>query len=429
MQHSDKKLTIGLTVVVLSAVAALGCMRPKTYSSDDIGLGDASFALDKVKLTENGNKEKKAEVVGLLEGFSIPSKKRFHLQTCLKTEKIESPVAFAPFLMTGQGLSGKEPVSMILVTDKDGCLSWSEEVAYNFLGEEVYVPVTRALTAQDGSGQRGSQEIRLALNPWNLSGSATELLDLNQKDAVPEGVQVTEAKDAALYLSGKPEATAKQISVAKFAIASLPGPAHFENQKARVLQLTIQPAIRGQDALKKPVEFALSQARLELDAVLVAVVSDASGAEKRFQVWSSHSPIGFSKTDQGFNALIGFSFSPIEEENARYELLARVRPVPALEGLNAFEAIFTLGSHADLMNSYVLPEKIRISNTSDPKFSINESVKILEAPPVVLPPKPEAEPPAAPAEPAPAPVPADGPPPVDGGGKPSSEEVPATATP
>lgn len=405
MRHSNQKFTIGMMTIAITAMAAIGCMRPKTYAPDDSGLGAASFSVGKVELAEDGMK-KLAEV----DGFSIPTRKLYTLKTCVKSKKSERPAAHVVFELTGKNPEGKERDPLYVTTDAKGCFTWTEEIAFNFFGEEVYVPLERRLTATEGSGQRGSAKIRLALNPWNLSGSANEVVDLNQKDALPKGVEVKSEDETPVYLSGRTENASKQLSVSRFSLHSIPSQyVSTEDVQARDLVLAVEPAIRGLDAQKKQVEYKLNEGNLALDIVLVAVISDVSAGERKYTVWSQ-SDIPFTMTERGFTARISLGLPILDEDRVRYELFARVKTVPEILGLNDFEAIFTLGSHWQVLNSYVLPEIIQTSNVLNPNFSLDDSVGVLEKKlPNIRRPRPQTGEPQTTPQPTPQPTPAPAP--------------------
>lgn len=399
MRHSKENLmTIGLMTIAITALAAIGCMRPKTYAPDDSGLGAATFSVGKVELVEDG--VKKLEQV---DGFSIPTRKLYTLKTCLKTKRTERPAANAVFELSGKNLDGKELNQLYVTTDAKGCFTWTEEVAFNFFSDEVYVTLERRLSATEGSGQRGSAKIRLAVNPWNLSGSASEVIDL-QKDSAPKGAELKSADEARVMFE-RTQGGSKQLTVGNFDLRSVPSQlAPTEDMVARDLELTIEPKVRGLDAQKKPAELKLEEANLALDVVLVAVVSDYVGSERKYTVWTADD-IPFNVTENGFTARFTVGLPIVEEDRVRYELFARVRTVPAFEGLRNFEALFTLGSHWQVLNSHVLPEIIANSNVLNPGFSMSESVEVLEKTlPNNIRPRPRPEP-GAQIEPTPTPAP------------------------
>lgn len=413
MRHSKEKFTtIGLMTLAMTALAAIGCMRPKTYAPDDSGLGAASFSVGKVELVEGGVKK-----LDEIDGFSIPSRKLYTLKTCVKAKKSERPAAHALFELSGKSFDGKERDPLYVTTDEKGCFNWTEEIAFNFFGEEVYLTIERRLTATEGSGQRGSAKIRLAVNPWNLSGSASEVIDL-QKDSAPKGAEVKSEEDARLHLVERTQSSSKQLAIARFALQSAPSRlAPTEDMVARDFYLTIEPTIRGLDAQKKPAELKLEEASLALDAVLVAVVSDFVEGERKYTVWTAND-VPFNVTERGFTAHFTMGLPIVEEDKVRYELFARVKAVPAFDGLRSFEAVLTLGSHWQVLNSYVLPEIIENSNIMNPSFSMSESVEVLEKtlPSNIRPrPRPGNEPgPTPQPEPSPAPTPTPTPTPEPG---------------
>ncbi len=371
MRHSNQIFPIGMMTIAFTALVAIGCMRPKTYAPDDPGLGIASFYASRVELAEKGKK------VAEVDGFSIPTRKVYTLRTCLRSKRTERPAAQAVFEFSGKDLEGKEREPLYVTTDAKGCFTWTEEVAFNFFGEEVYLPLERKITATVDSGQKGSVKIRLAVNPWNLSGTASEVVDLN-KDSPPPGARIMSAEETPLYLNGKTQNAYKQLAVKDIKLRAIPSQiAAADEREVRDLYILIKPSIRGLDAQRKVVDFPLEEATLAMDANLVAIVADRNMGERKYTVWSAES-VPFRATERGFVALASLELPPVEGDRVRYELFVRVRTVPELLGLNPFEGVLELGSHWQVVNSHVLPEIIQDSNVLNSGFSMDESIRAYE---------------------------------------------------
>jgi hypothetical protein len=351
-----------LPLFIIGALAVAGCFRPGTHSATDAGGGMASFTVAPVKGA--------AIVTEQDESFSIPIKKRFDLVACLKDRRTELEIKNTRFIMA---IDGDESA---VVSDEKGCVNWSEEIRFNYLGEEHYLHRNRMFKAADGGRHSGSQAIEVALDPWNFSGTNPEVVDLGS-GPTPETVKVIEHADFIQAMREGSASLIRTLGIDQFSLSSLPAAegAGFN----RVIELTIHPVFEVKDASGSLHRIDLKDAKLKISATLVALISGKDGAETPYIAWSTTDAMNLQKSNSTSNkaqkADLAVSFIPQSPETARYQLIVKIEPVFGPNSLAAFEGVFNLGSHAQLSTSVVLPEKISEANSDGGTFSYNNAIR------------------------------------------------------
>lgn len=368
MRNSNIESKIAVSLILIPVLMA-ACARPKTYKQNDPGLGIASFSLDKEKkVTVEESKVEKT-----LPGYSFPMAKSFKLKACLKENKTERPVQFAPFILQG----GTADVDV--VTDKAGCLTWQENIDFNFFADESYLTQGRKLVARDDGSHRGSIALNYALNPWNLSGAQPEIVDVASGDSAPKGLSVIEEKDVKAMKVGGAKTT-KLASFSKFQFSAYPMAGTPQKDLGRKLLLTISPVVTILSKDGKPVEIDMAQGNLEIEAVLKATVADQAGVTRSYGVWVTSEPVKATEGARAFTYTFNTESKSIDPNNTSYSLLIRVRPVGAPPELREFEAELLVGSQAQLMGSQALPREILNSNVVNSAFSFTKEIEALLRP-------------------------------------------------
>lgn len=107
--------------------------------------------------------------------FDLPSSKVFNFQACVKDMAYDKPIIGHDFLV--------EELNKKVTSDKAGCVTWSENVEYNFLGESQYIRVERHLK---GTGlHKGSQLVAYAINPWSHGEALPAVLNPDDGNKIP----------------------------------------------------------------------------------------------------------------------------------------------------------------------------------------------------------------------------------------------------
>jgi hypothetical protein len=157
------------------AVALTGCLRADKQSAADVealyGLGKtASFQVNNVNFEEGP--------VTFKTGWSIPVKNEYILMACLTDRITQDRLIGHKFRVETDSLIHKP------VADRDGCIKWTEEVPFEFFGEERYLKFSRRIVG-DGL-HRGAQVIEFAIDPWRKSRESThaEFVWLNHPDLI-----------------------------------------------------------------------------------------------------------------------------------------------------------------------------------------------------------------------------------------------------
>ncbi len=385
----SQRWVLGFTIVASFTMVLGGCFKPQRKSALEAAEGLSSFTVEEVKGS--------SEVTTTLEGYSMPTAKKFTFKACAKDRKTDSAIANYSFVIEGDELNET------LVSDPSGCVSWNEEFEYNFIADETYIELNRVLRAQPGI-HAGAAELKIAINPWNLSGKNADVVDLGKGSV--EGA-IAKEEELAGRLGGqiKPtRATPKKLSIARFELASegesepAAGPSSGPSPNpgvsvvdpsappagapdvtsgstvvaapfAKTLSFAFDTELLLQDFKAQSIAVPLKEAKLQLAAALIV----ASGGQKRL-AWSSAQPIAVKKAPEGFVASLAMNWGPADLSKAKYLLVIKLVADEGPQELQSFEAAIDLGSHAQLMDVGILPEKMKAKNTAG-AFSYDESIK------------------------------------------------------
>lgn len=328
------------TFKMLALLALLaGCVKPGTHESKE---ESATFFNDSV--------DGRSETSALVEGFSIPKEKLFTFKTCLKDRRTSEALAGYEFKVTGG------PGEATAKADESGCIQWSEKIQFNYLAQERYLPMNRTIV---GSGfAKGSRAVKLAINPWNLSGKSKDVVDLAVSQ-VPTQYLVKEA-DVARALSGADDGPRK-LYVASLPIENAPG--EEKGRLVRNFKLEMQPSVVLRDMTGEIVKVALTDAKVEVSATLIESITSA-GESKSHVVSSSVAPVRAALEGSRYRATI-----PLEVKtgnaSSEYQLAVRVTPVDGPVGLEGFEGLYDLGDLATITHSGAMSAELKSSNADD----------------------------------------------------------------
>lgn len=323
----------------LSLLALSGCVKPGTHEAKE---ESATFFNDSV--------DGRSETSALVEGFSIPKEKLFTFKTCLKDRRTSEALAGYEFKVTG---GSSEQTSK---ADELGCIKWSEKIAFNYLSQERYLPISRAIV---GSGfATGTRALKIAINPWNLSGKGKDVVDLAVSQ-VPAEFLAKESEVAAA-LSADADATRK-LYLASIPIENTPGE---ENGKlVRNFKLELEPSVVLRDMTGEIVKVKLTDAKMEVSVALIESITSA-GQSQSHVVSESKAPVRAVLEGSRYRAVI-----PLEVKSgnasSEYQLAVRVTPIDGPKGLGGFEGLYDVGDLATITHSGPMSGELKASNADD----------------------------------------------------------------
>lgn len=171
-----------LSAFVTLTMAACNLPSPKDKEVSETGDSAATFS---VQVAADKSKALESSVKG---AFALPESKVFNFQACLKDVAYDKAIPGHDFYI----VEAKAKVT----SDRASCVTWSENVAFNFLGESQYIRITRTIK---GLGlHKGSRKVSFAINPWSHGENLTPVLNPEDGNNVPRLVQDAEAGQMAL---------------------------------------------------------------------------------------------------------------------------------------------------------------------------------------------------------------------------------------
>jgi len=159
----------------------------------------ATFLVDRVSLEENQN-------TAVDPTWNLPTEKTLTFKACVSDVAYLQPVIDQTFEV--QVEAGTKKVK----TDKNGCLYWSEQVAFNYLQRETFVEWER--TIQASGVHRGSQTVDLAVNPWKTGKDAAVGVRVGSPPGGAENAS-SERRGISALLGGGAEAPSAHVVVGK----------------------------------------------------------------------------------------------------------------------------------------------------------------------------------------------------------------------
>lgn len=170
-----------IALMSLAGLTACSLPKPQARLTED---GSATFYVDKASGELRADQD--------LDSFSLPKSRRYNFSVCLRDTGRSKAIQNQEFQIRETGDSVK--------TDLNGCLNWSERVAFNYLAQSQYIQLTRHLVAE--GLHRGVREIDFAINPWSHGENLPQVLDLG-KTSLPKVVtETTQVKYALLGVAG-----------------------------------------------------------------------------------------------------------------------------------------------------------------------------------------------------------------------------------
>ena len=343
--RSAKQSWVTLLVIASALMSGMmsGCVKPQNHDSkiDD----SASFYVSDVKASLATN--------DLIDGYSIPRSRLYTMTACLKDRRTDEALPGLPFEISGG--SGSREIDQEFSTDKNGCAIWREKIAFDFLAQEIYLPMKRTLTLK--GLQSGSRVMNLAVNPWTRNESAPAFVDLDHSSVPAKQLSVSETtspQPRRLYIASLPI----KNSAAEGAGATV----------SRNIKVYLDPSISMTDINGNSVNVAITvkAGNLKVSATLIESVTDGGLETKTITSKVTDAAVKFE--DGKLSATL-----PLEIRRgtsaSRYVLALVVKPVDGPKNLLNFEGIFSLGDLKSLTESGASTAELKTSN-ADSAFTV-----------------------------------------------------------
>lgn len=353
------------TALILSALASLllsGCFKPQAHVVDPED-ASATFYAETVKL------DGASQVSQMVKGFSIPSERTYSLAVCVKNKRTGEKLTGHRFSLSGGARA------LDLQSDNEGCLHWSETIGFSFISQEKYIPFHRVLTAV--GIHSGSRELQFAIDPWNVSGKETELVDLIRAKVPEENLaSVSESQGLLKGFALGNEPVVRQLWPKKnieLESASLAG---TQGGLGRMITFKIATGVLLYDLQNRANVYELTSANLTLEAALIAQ-TNVAGTKEQFKIWQSQQPVSLVREGDQFRAQFPVDFSAASASGSVL-LAVRVKPVGAPSNLAPFEGLFEIGDTAKFVSNGA-PGAILKASNGDGKFAFESYVRELRS--------------------------------------------------
>lgn len=368
-----RSLVISLMVSAWALGTLAGCFKPQTRAPEPSSTDEVStstFIVDEVR--------GRADQGQVHQGFSIPRTRFYAMSVCVRDKRTQEPIRGQRFEING----ATEGEAKNVTSDANGCVNWSEDVQFDFLAGERYVPVERLITAK--SRHSGTRRLRLALNPWRLSANAADLVDLSRA-TVPEGT-LASSEEAISLLGPSRSAGGARLHVRSLQIEATPlagAAAQGETSPGRMLRLDLGPALLVKNLQGSLVEVPLADASLEVQAVL-SLNGTEGGVASEHRLSDLSQPIRVYRDGEKFRADLPIRLL-FGSAQTRYKIGLRVIPKDGPMGLGDFEGLYELGTRDGIMDASSLTPVLENSSTArgDQVFSLEPWIARIPALPNV----------------------------------------------
>ncbi|KHD88173.1 MAG: hypothetical protein OM95_10410 [Bdellovibrio sp. ArHS] len=349
MQTSKMNLVKALLGLSLSTVLA-ACNLPAPKDKESENTTAATFTAQAM-----ADKSKALEV-RVSGDFALPSSKIFNLQACLKDVAYDKVIAGHDFLI--------EETNTKVTSDKAGCLTWAEKIAFNFLGESQYIRIERKIK---GLGlHKGVQKVAFAINPWSHGENLSPVLNPDDGNSIPALVNGAEESTKALKgFSAENKMTTRplwvedgRLFVTEQSLTSAGVQLLVEMRPAPALQLT---KMNGEMVLY-PLKAGSFKARLK-----IIHVYQQNGQEIRRLL--SESPVMDVKMENASLGVKSVMSLPAIPTRGQLMLGLELDPVQAPQGLTGFNGIYLLGEYDQIKGASFLRLNTLVAQTKDFKIA------------------------------------------------------------
>lgn len=308
-------------LMLLSAMTLAACTLPKPQSRDEID-DSATFFVDSAP----GDVRPETKV----NSFGLPEKKTFSFSVCVKDVGRSKAVLNQDFRI--------REMDKVIRTDMNGCMTWAEEIQFNYLADSQYLKLERHV---EGTGlHKGVRTVGYAINPWAHGESIPAVVDLT-KSSVP-GLVTAEKAQVALKgtdKDNKPRARSLWVSDGNVVVTDQ----GFTDKGANLqVEFRTTPSLQltkmNGDFFYRPLTAGRFRARFTL---INSFFQD--GKEKRVQLGqSAWVESDFKAGSLTLHAPVVISILPTK---GTIEVGLEFNAVNALPGMTAFEGVYLLGEY------------------------------------------------------------------------------------
>lgn len=159
------KLPFNLLFLILVLGLTSACSKNVEKASEEM---TATFYVDAI--------DGSSTVTKVDSLYSIPEERLYNFKVCLKDIMQSKSILGQEFEVSG------DETNKIVSSDEQGCLNWSEEIAYNFLAPSTYIELDRKIVAR--GIHKGIKRVKLVINPWSHGDNTTGVIDPNKKSVI-----------------------------------------------------------------------------------------------------------------------------------------------------------------------------------------------------------------------------------------------------
>lgn len=336
-----------LSIYTLTSLMACNLPSPK---DKDSGNEAATFT---AQAMADRSKALETSVQG---AFALPASKVFNLQACVKDVAYDKIIAGHEFIV--------DEIDRRVVSDKAGCITWHERIAYNFLGESQYIRIERHIK---GMGlHKGTQKVAFAINPWSHGENLSPVLNPDDGNAIPRLVDDKVEGQAALKgFSSDSQITTRPLWVED-------GRLFITEQKLTSKGVDVQVEIRPNVSIQltkmngelflRPLSAGTFKARLKL------IHSYYQDNEEIHRLLSETDLNNVKMENSSLAIRTTMSLSAIPTRG-QIVLGLELQPLEAPQGLTPFEGIYLLGEYDQIKGTSFLKLNTLVSETKEFKLS------------------------------------------------------------
>lgn len=164
------------TLLSLTLLTLAGCNLPTPKDKNALkALGDVTPSTPATFQIQSMAERSKTVETKLQGAFALPTSKIFNLQACVKDVAYDRAILGHNFQVV--------ETNQVITSDKNGCITWSEDIKFNFLAESRYIRIERTVK---GLGlHRGTRKVAFAINPWSHGENLTPVLNPDDGNNIP----------------------------------------------------------------------------------------------------------------------------------------------------------------------------------------------------------------------------------------------------
>lgn len=164
------------TLLSLTLLGLTGCNLPTPKEKNALtAMGDSKVSTPATFQIQSMADRSKTVETKLQGTFALPTSKIFNLQACIKDVAYDKPVLGHDFQIA--------ETNQVVTSDKNGCITWAEDIQFNFLADSKYVRIERTIK---GTGlHRGARKVAFAINPWSHGENLPPVLNPDDGNNIP----------------------------------------------------------------------------------------------------------------------------------------------------------------------------------------------------------------------------------------------------